>query len=286
MLPSLKQREIVFDELEKLFRNEFWLGFYALALPQVEGIFYEMCILSPSIKSIGNKALPQKVELIRPYFNLSDVYFDYYQYIIPDLRNKFTHSGFDANFKLNSFDLLVDILFLLKIFTELTIPYVIINNFHKDNDWKNKYPIFNEYFYAYFLNLEKLTDEQKQEIKSDIDIFIHKLFENERINEVYTEIVKYLPMRIGDLKGFKYDLANIDKEQISNLKKHDKDYLKIYFSSNQNTIKSIREYCIFLKNFEIYWTRINSDQKNVLNEIKKEHLNTIINIFKVYDIIA
>jgi hypothetical protein len=213
LLPSLRHRKIVFDELEKLFRNHLWLGFYALALPQIEGIFNEMNILSPSIKNSSNKALSQKVELMRPYFNLSDVYFDYYQYIIPDLRNKFTHSGFDANFELNSLDLLVDITFLLRIFTELDFPNIVISKFHKDCNYKNRYLSFEDFFYSYLLNLEKLTNKIKKEMNNDINIFLNTLFEDENIIKIYMDVVKYLPIQIDNFTGFKYNLSNINKNR-------------------------------------------------------------------------
>lgn len=65
------------------------------------------------------KSLSNKVRRIRPYYDRSDTYFDYYQYYLPIQRNRFSHTGYDDNFKLKSYDLLVDLTHILSVFHEL-----------------------------------------------------------------------------------------------------------------------------------------------------------------------
>ena len=50
-------------------------GIYALALLQVEGLFTDMVDLVIPAKK--HKSLPIYVELIRPFHDLSEEYFDY-----------------------------------------------------------------------------------------------------------------------------------------------------------------------------------------------------------------
>ena len=112
-LEILRKRIVICNELEKLYKSKKWIGFYALALPQIEGLFSEMCSILFNDSANTSVALPDKVEKVRSYYYLEKAYFDYFQYFIPIQRNKFMHTGYDENFKLKSYDLITDILFLL-----------------------------------------------------------------------------------------------------------------------------------------------------------------------------
>src|SRR5690554_7318415 len=72
LLPVSDERHQIFNELKKLFNKKNWLAFYALALPQVEGLFSEMVLsLNPRSTAI-RKALPDKVRVVRPDYYLRD----------------------------------------------------------------------------------------------------------------------------------------------------------------------------------------------------------------------
>lgn len=117
-LPLHQRRESIFNDLIRSFRARRWISFYAVALPQVEGLFSEMCSKIFPNKQPG-KSLSDKVRRIRPYYDRSDTYFDYYQYYLPIQRNRFSHTGYDNDFKLKSYDLLVDLTHILSVFHEL-----------------------------------------------------------------------------------------------------------------------------------------------------------------------
>lgn len=59
LVPVVKDRKDIFVEMEELFLKKKWYGFYALALPQIEGIFSEMVEIIEKKQSFS--ALPDKV---------------------------------------------------------------------------------------------------------------------------------------------------------------------------------------------------------------------------------
>jgi hypothetical protein len=197
-LPLANDRKPIFNELSKLFKAKRWIGFYSLALTQIEGLFSEMyLILNPAIE-FTRKALPDKVEFARPYSELSNIYFDYYQYHIPRLRNKFMHYGFDEDYKLKSFDLLLDLRYLLKIFYELKNPLVKVTKLHRERKLENF--ITHIDFASYFELINKLDSKQRKPIESNIETF-EKDFLKEYCNAEYVclEVAQNLP---GELAEF------------------------------------------------------------------------------------
>ncbi|AEW01668.1 hypothetical protein A4D02_06600 [Niastella koreensis] len=122
-LPILKKRVAIFKELKALYLSKRWYGLYALALPQIEGIFTEMNqIVKPKKYSTGS--LTDKVHVIREYSGYADYSFDYYEYYLPKLRNKFAHTGSDEEIKLKSFMVLLDLKHLIIVFEELNSPLI------------------------------------------------------------------------------------------------------------------------------------------------------------------
>lgn len=119
-LPFSQNREEIFLELCYLFKKKKWFAFYALALPQVEGIFNEMLEMTDSKKS--KNSLSDKAKSIRNYHDDADYTMDYYEFTLADLRNSFSHSGVVDNPKLKSYHLVMDIQYLLDMCTELDSP--------------------------------------------------------------------------------------------------------------------------------------------------------------------
>lgn len=169
LLPVSPERYLIFKELQRLFKTRKWLSFYALALPQVEGFFTEMIKSSAPSANISG-ALPDKVEKVRPDYLLSDTYFDYYQYVLPEQRNRFSHIGFTDGYMLRSFDMLTDLDHVLRIFSSLENPLINLKRLvkHQDQQYFSNYFAFNHYFWL----LNQLPEEHKadtdlrQEIKS------------------------------------------------------------------------------------------------------------------------
>jgi hypothetical protein len=103
-----------------------------LALPQVEGLFTEMLsTVSPDDKG---KSLAEKVKKVRPAYMLSEAYFDYYQYMITDLRTKFAHTGFETDLKLKCYDLLTDLEHILQVYYELDHPMIKVKRLIKQRN--------------------------------------------------------------------------------------------------------------------------------------------------------
>jgi len=168
-IPHKNDRKSIFLELKKLFRARRWLAFFALALPQVEGLFTEMLsTVSPDDKG---KSLSEKVKKVRPAYILSEAYFDYYQYMITDLRNKFAHTGHETDLKLKCYDLLTDLEHILQVYYELDHPMIKIKRLIKQRN-PNDFVGYKE-FSQFFELVNSLHPTQKTEIKVDLDEFIN-----------------------------------------------------------------------------------------------------------------
>ncbi|MDR3026605.1 MULTISPECIES: hypothetical protein [Chryseobacterium] len=180
VLPLSDDRKKIIDELRYLFKNKRWISFYGLALSQIEGIFSEM-IKYISSKKAQNKSLFYKVDVLREFYILSAFYFDYFQYYIPNLRNKYSHGILSGEEKkdINSFDLLTDIRFLLKVFTELDSPYINLTNTMS----KPNYQITSiDDIVIIFQLINLLKPEHKKELKSKLEVFFQlQLIENNHL---------------------------------------------------------------------------------------------------------
>lgn len=168
-LPMRNDRKPIFEELIRLFKAKRWMSFYALALPQVEGLFSEMCEIALPKKDFSRRALPFKVESLRPFHSGSYSYFDYYQYYIPLQRNKFAHTGYDDDFKMKSYDLISDLVHLLSIFYELDNPLVKVRKLHTRRNPEDFMAIAD--VSGYFSLLLQLSPEHKRSIATEIDDF-------------------------------------------------------------------------------------------------------------------
>lgn len=118
-----EQRKLIFEELVELYNTNKLFGFYSLALTQIEGLFTEMCKMCEPAYANPYAALPDKVNTVRPYHPYSENRFDYFQYHLPNLRNRFLHFGMDGNEKIEilSKEILYDLEEVVSIFASLTI---------------------------------------------------------------------------------------------------------------------------------------------------------------------
>jgi len=122
----LKPRKVIFEELKSLFNEKKWYGFYALSIPQIEGIFTDLNALTNT--KIGG-TLTDKVGRIKPAFGEYDYYnFDYFEFYLPNLRNKFAHTGKEDNVRSKYYLLLLDIIHLLSIIDNIDSPVIKIKN--------------------------------------------------------------------------------------------------------------------------------------------------------------
>lgn len=126
-IPMICGRIAIFRELKDLFMTGKWYGFYALSMPQVEGIFAEMAKLAnPKAKVTGS--LPDKVKLVRPFSESSQFDFDYYEFYLPESRNKFSHTGKDSDIQVKCYYLLLDLASILTTCEDLNAELIQLSN--------------------------------------------------------------------------------------------------------------------------------------------------------------
>lgn len=294
-LPLTNSRDLIFNELIKLFKGQRWISFYALALPQVEGLFSEMCNAIDPDKQYSQKSLPQKVDLVRPYHNMSKYYFDYYQYFIPIQRNRFAHTGYEEDFKLKSYDLLLDLSHLLKIFYELKNPLVAISKLHKQKNYED-FVTIREFSY-YFDLLRNLKTTQRNSIQPEI-----KRFEKEFLTQdcgldyICYQLLEWLPKYLKEFTdNINDNFKTRDKEiNFLKLKQPDMDALlnnekqfKVMancFLYKHDLYETLEIYSVFINGFSKNLPSINGELKEILVKLKNEYgvvLNDIVHINKV-----
>lgn len=296
-LPLTNNRNLIFDELIKLFKARRWISFYALALPQVEGLFSEMCsVISDNDKNLSHKALPQKVNSVRPFHYLSTSYFDYYQYHIPLQRNRFSHTGYDEDFKLKSFDLLVDLSHILKLFYELDNPLVKIKQIHIRRDFQDFITI--KEVVDYLKLLDSLKPQQKKDIKTEIENF-EKEFLSQDCSLDYTcyQMMQELPKQIKEFveninDSFKIHHSAIEFEKlkvpdIEKLLKDKKqlDTLTHCFSFKNDIFENIHNYATFLKKYDKQLPTLKKEIKDELAKLDTEYKDILKAIIRTDELI-
>lgn len=297
-LPMKNDRSPIFDELEKLFNRKYWIGFYSLALSQIEGIFSEIyLILNPNAEQ-NRKALPDKVEYARAFHDMSHYYFDYYQYHIPRQRNKFMHYGHDIDFKLKSFDLLFDLRHLLKMFMELNNPFVKIKQIHL----KRRFEDFINYadFGNYFMLLNELTKSQKEEINTDIVDF-EKTFLIDYCNAEYVclEVTQELPkiltkfLNEADTRlknnGKTFDFSNRNFKALQEKMKNDAKLTEIItdcFLFKRNESNALESLYSFTINYKKHLPSLGKDYSKMLNDILNIYGTQLSNIHRLRELVS
>lgn len=176
--PQSEPRLKVFDKIIELFRNKNWLPFYALALPQVEGLFSEINqILFPEKKGVLFKSLSDKVQALRTDNDFDVLFFDYCQYHLPVERNKFMHYGLTDDYELKSYDLLLDLEYLLRFIYELDNPYVLVTRLIKGRNPENF--VDYEEFVTLFKSIDSLHTEQRETIETELSDFMSNFIASE-----------------------------------------------------------------------------------------------------------
>lgn len=167
ILPLKEQRREIIIESKRLFIAEEWLAFYAIILPQVEGLFSEMCEASQA--KGRTDSLPKKVRAIRDHSYDNEIMLDYYEYILPDQRNQFAHGGLPENPKILAFDMLTDLENVLYLYSELNNPLVIVNRFVSRRS-QTDFPDYT--IYSVFFNLvNNLKPNDRNQIATKINSF-------------------------------------------------------------------------------------------------------------------
>lgn len=234
-LPVIKDRLDIFRELKNLFEKCYWYGFYALALPQVEGIFAEMVkITSPIKKPKAVSTLTDKVQSIRPFYDDSEFEFDYYEYYLPNLRNKFAHIGKDDDIEIKCYRLVLDLIHIVSIYEQLNTPLIDLQRIISNGDRYFK----NIGRFANFLYLIKEVEKSQQldDIKTNLSDFIKM----ELLGKIQFDVfLKNLE------KDFELAISNFEKglgwQLHTNKNSESTSIIKIFSLQNQQIIKLIDE---------------------------------------------
>jgi len=285
-LEILKKRIIIFNEMELLFRSRKWIGFYAVALPQIEGLFSEMCSLLFSGSSNNISSLSDKVQKVRPYYSLEKAYFDYFQYFIPEQRNKFTHSGYDDDFRLKSYDMLTDILFLLQTIFELDIPIIKLINII---DGKEKYYFLRiDKYIEYFEMIIKITNDKKLKSRKEIllkaaDFERNTLSKMQKTEDICNDVINNVETKLADFNTLKIDFTTIgtlleDNEKLQEVKRM---YETRYYCLRE--LKNFKSFlCLSIK----YLPNIKDEIFFKLNKLQNKYKKVLENIVQLEKVVT
>lgn len=291
-LPLQNNRQAIFEELKELFQSRKWIGFYALALPQLEGLFSEMCRAIDPDDDMSQKSLTAKVNAVRPFHSMSRSYFDYYQYHIPLLRNKFAHTGYDENFKLKAFDLLADLMHLLKIFFELDNPLVKVKQLHVKRD-PYSFISIND-FSEYFELVEQLKPKQKKEIAVDLIKFEKEfLVEECSLDYTITQLYTSLPKMVKEFtewiyhnlkyEGIEFEIETLnwpDIQEFLGISNH-MGKIEILYITKSEEYENLKSNFSFLKGYKKNLPSLGKKSSELLAALYKDEYRHVEKLIKI-----
>lgn len=209
-IPMVKDRLDMFQEMDYLFTEQKWYALYALLLPQVEGIFTEMQEMLPQKRA--KNSLTEKVNSLRSAYELAQYTFDYYEFTMADLRNRFAHTGKIAQPKLSCYHLLADIWYLLEICVELDAPLSKIAKLMKEG-----YSAFRHIGnFSNFINLLRRIDKDGQImlVKSQAEELIYKdVSKNIKVKKLIDNLERDFVKSVGNFNANMDNLIQVMGEK-------------------------------------------------------------------------
>jgi hypothetical protein len=242
---ELDARRACIEELQKLWDLELWLGFHALAILQVEGLFADMISLLGERPLM--KALPDKVSRVRPHYPWATASFDYYQWIVPLVRNSFAHTGREESPQRKSKDDLYDLHFLFSVLSNLDAPLVRIRKLFDEADLRQRFRLPNA-FTTFFTLLEGVPASNSPEMED----YRRRVLEEADIPPVVSDVVNAAREATNRLvtdfeRHAGTNLVTIDKKDLA-LQKDAvgvrlEEYQKLYFQHDQlDRVGAAREF--------------------------------------------
>lgn len=258
-----EQRKLIFEELVELYNTNKLFGFYSLALTQIEGLFTEMCRMCEPNYSSPYAALPDKVNTVRPFHPYSENRFDYFQYHLPNLRNRFLHFGMDGNeeIQLLSKEILYDLEEVVSIFASLTIDANWLLMLIRKRDVTEFMSVSSLCFYFRMIKSVKAKNQFhyfETEIKSLNETFIPDLVFNvvydldNKLTDTLERI--YEPIKVQSAsKGFEVDLKATTMKDIADNKIQIKASLTNLFNwQMKSEIEELLEAQQFINTYKQY----------------------------------
>jgi len=283
ILPLSDTRKNVLSEIEFLFKKKKWVSFYGIALSQIEGLFLEMTNI---VGTKGKRSLYYKINEIRDSDRTGNL--DYYQYYIPQLRNKFMHGALDGEEgnKVNSFDLLTDIRYLLKIFHELDSPLVQLKKISSNSNYV--FPTIQEissFFQLLSANNSSLRDYVKTNTQRIKRFLKEKLIENKNLDLIVSNLESEIKKDIEIVIKF---LNSIFKEKNLNYEFSNPNDIRKFFDDTNNykvlkeesfilgnKLDELNSYHTFLFRYDKWLVDIDDSLSNTLKNIASEHKNDL-----------
>ena len=203
----LNKRLEVFNSLKYLYEHEQWQSFISLAVLQIEGLFYDCCMIQKQNKL--SKTAGTYVEKVEKSFRNNDIImlsvFPYFMYDIPDIRNEIAHTGYFDSDNLNHIanELIFDLNTLIKWIYDIT---------HK------KYTILK-------MIDDKLEECHEEDLKKKTDLLLYEMLANTAVTdfkyldllkspELYSDEISYMKTPVGYWEGIIERILNIIKTDI------------------------------------------------------------------------
>ncbi|WP_179009611.1 hypothetical protein [Winogradskyella forsetii] len=293
VLPISQHRIKVIYELEFLFNKQKWVSFYGIALTQIEGLFADMSkIMGAKVK----RRVYDKINVVRE----SDIlnYLDYYQYHIPEMRNKFMHgelNGIESD-KLNSYDLLTDIRFLLRFFYELDNSLVQLKKILAKQNYT--FPTLDEVV-SFFKILSDNNSSLKDYVKNNLEEIKQFLSVNLVVNNNIDVLILNLEEDIkNDISSVNDFLSRVFIKRCFNLDELNPKTIKSFFENSENNvllkseifmiqdkIDSISKYSFFLKKHKKWLMGLEQEIRDYLNRISKHYSSDLNKLSVLSDFI-
>ncbi|MGM0480144.1 MAG: hypothetical protein ACQERC_13055 [Bacteroidota bacterium] len=237
-LPIHNTRLQVFKELELLFKKELWMSFYTLGLIQAEGLFTEM--IKCAKVTGGSSTFVKKVNQIRSRYYLNQYELDYFEFILPDERNRLAHVGLDENleledYKLKSYDILTDLEYITQVFSDMENPLVYVTKILKSPN-KGDFSSL-ESIIAFLKNAEEIKKDHsktyyeiKEFVRKDLvnDYELIKIIKEVNIQTI-TNITKIESLLNSDLVGITSleEIYKMNKAKYNSISKSENYNIKI-----------------------------------------------------------
>jgi hypothetical protein len=279
-----EQRKEIFKELVDLYKNKKWFGFYALSLTQIEGLFTEMCRMCEPRYNSPYAGLPDKVNTVRPYHQFSENRFDYFQYHLPNLRNRFLHFGLDTNEKIEILckELLWDLEEVVSIFSSLNIDALWFLRLIRKRDDVEFMSVSGLCFYFKMLASVKQKKQFQYfelEVKSLNEIYLPNVVYNVvfDLETKITELIEriYEPVKIQSAaNGFEVDLKTITFKEITNNKDKIKAELQEVFNwQYKSELEELTDTLMFIKSYKknLDLNYIEDNVQTQIDEIDKKY---------------
>lgn len=284
-LPHLNDRLEIINELKTIYDGKYWYAFYALILPQVEGVFTLMCKLFESKAS--DKSLPDKVTAMREFYEYSEHHFDYFEFILPVRRNKFTHIGKDDDIEIKSLDLLYDLYYIINVYKSLDHPLIEFSNFisHKPSSQIKNIDELSRF--TSICNRLKNKGLVNNEIMNEIESYTKDINILPILSEIFIEYPKKLQcfqtniIFYSNLCGKEIDMRKMSNPSLQKEEGSFKEIYQYYDLDNDDTYRDIISISKTINSINELFRHLNDPTKQLLKQIIDSNENSLDKINNV-----